>query len=92
MAARRAIDPNMPPSYDQAVTGQDQSVKVEDGVKDVPSGKAATLPPPPQYTPGAATAAAAGANPSAPTAPLPPVEEQDDDNIDDSRDDRPLLA
>ena len=32
MALRRSIDPNLPPSYDQAVSGQDRSVKVEDGM------------------------------------------------------------
>ena len=44
MALRRSIDPNLPPSYDQAVSGRDRSVKVEDG-------KGVTdLPPPPEYS------------------------------------------
>lgn len=45
-------DPNMPPSYDQAVTGRDKSVKVEEGgvggVK--PVGVANNIPPP-EYAP-----------------------------------------
>lgn len=30
--ACRSSDPNLPPTYDQAITGKDKSVKVEDGV------------------------------------------------------------
>ena len=29
--ACRSVDPNLPPTYDQAVTGKDKSVKVEEG-------------------------------------------------------------
>ena len=45
-------DPNMPPSYDQAVTGRDKSVKVEEGVvktEGVAEGTADV--PPPAYEP-----------------------------------------
>ena len=29
--ACRSVDPNLPPTYDQAITGKDKSVKVEEG-------------------------------------------------------------
>ncbi len=45
------MDPNLPPTYDQAVTGKDHSVKVEDGR---PPSPPPTAPPP------------GGAQPSAP--------------------------
>jgi hypothetical protein len=40
----REDDPNLPPTYDQAVTGKDRSVKVEDGA----GGKPSNQPPPPR--------------------------------------------
>ena len=46
-SGRRLNDPNMPPSYDQAVSGQDRSVKVAEGVAGVKTGVA----PPPEYSP-----------------------------------------
>ena len=41
----------MPPSYDQAVTGRDRSVKVEEGTTSVPINPTneETMPPP-EYT------------------------------------------
>lgn len=53
-ATGRRLNPNMPPSYDQAVTGQDRSVKVEDSSKDLsPSTPPEDddYPPPPEYSP-----------------------------------------
>lgn len=50
-ATGRRLNPNMPPSYDQAVTGQDRSVKVEDDhPQPKPSGED-DYPPPPEYSP-----------------------------------------
>ena len=43
----RPADPNMPPTYDQAVTGKDKSVKVEDGANTRPEATP-TAPPPSQ--------------------------------------------
>ena len=42
-SSNRPSDPNLPPSYDQAVTGRDNSVKVEEGDK----GMSSPPPPPP---------------------------------------------
>ena len=48
-ATGRRFNPNMPPSYDQAVTGRDRSVKVEEGTAgvsiNVPTNEE-TIPPP----------------------------------------------
>lgn len=56
----RANDPNLPPTYDQAVTGKDRSVKVEDGSQadgnNLPP--TANVPPPPQQQQGQATPSA----------------------------------
>ena len=41
----------MPPSYDQAVSGRDRSVKVAEGVAGVKAGAV----PPPEYSPLTAT-------------------------------------
>lgn len=54
----RPNDPNLPPSYDQAVTGADRSVKVEEG-QNLP------YPPPPHVV--------SPQPPSAPTVPSPPL-------------------
>ena len=73
----RPNDPNLPPSYDQAVTGADRSVKVEEG-QDLP------YPPPPHVmssqapsVPPAPPAAAAGLPypppPQNPHLPPPPA-------------------
>ena len=50
-ATGRRFNPNMPPSYDQAVTGRDRSVKVEEGTASVPINPTneETMPPP-EYT------------------------------------------
>lgn len=55
----REDDPNLPPTYDQAVTGKDRSVKVEEGAGAKPPGQpsqgTATAPPqgpPPPSAPG----------------------------------------
>ncbi len=40
MGLGNRTDPNVPPSYDQAVSGEDKSVRVE-----------AHSPPPPEYSP-----------------------------------------
>ena len=50
-ATGRRFNPNMPPSYDQAVTGRDRSVKVEEGTNSVPinvptNDHEETIPPP----------------------------------------------
>ena len=48
-ATGRRFNPNMPPSYDQAVTGSDRSVKVEEGAASVPINvptNEETIPPP----------------------------------------------
>ena len=48
-ATGRRFNPNMPPSYDQAVTGRDRSVKVEEGTASVPINEPTneeTIPPP----------------------------------------------
>ena len=50
-SGRRLNDPNMPPSYDQAVSGRDRSVKVAEGVAGVKAGAV----PPPEYSPLTAT-------------------------------------
>ena len=74
-ASRRPNDPNLPPSYDQAVTGADRSVRVDDSKKQphingAPSAPApapaADLPhmPPPRH--GAAAPPAYQPTPSAP--------------------------
>ena len=53
-ATGRRYNPNMPPSYDQAVTGQDKSVKVEEGGTQVaptaPPPTTDDYPPPPEYS------------------------------------------
>lgn len=52
---RRPNDPNLPPSYDHAVTGRDKSVKVEEGkgismeMKEIIE-RGPTAPPPPPFT------------------------------------------
>ena len=51
-ATGRRFNPNMPPSYDQAVTGRDRSAKVEEGTASVPISvpiDEETIPPP-EYT------------------------------------------
>lgn len=58
----REDDPNLPPTYDQAVTGKDRSVKVEEG-----GGAKGKPTQPPQ---GAANAPPQGPPPSAP-GPIP---------------------
>ena len=75
MAFRRSIDPNMPPSYDQAVSGRDRSVKVEDD-----SGTA-DLPPPPEYSPQADPA----------TAPTLPAEDEERIPVGMNEEVQPLL-
>ena len=51
MYTGRRFDPNMPPSYDQAVSGRDKSLIVEEGTASVPI----NIPtneeniPPPEY-------------------------------------------
>ena len=63
--AGRPLDPNLPPTYDQAVTGKDRSVKVDEGQRQdlvamMPSAPPPSFPthppagpmvPPPPYTP-----------------------------------------
>ena len=34
---RHVLNPNIPPSYDQAITGKDKSIKLEEGMAIVPS-------------------------------------------------------
>ena len=75
MALRRSIDPNLPPSYDQAVSGRDRSVKVEDGKS------ATSLPPPPEYS---------ADNYGVPSAPVFPENSVHEVARDDN-DDQPLL-
>ena len=60
----RPNDPNLPPSYDQAVTGADRSVKVEDG-QNLPH------PPPPHVMSSQAPSAPPNV-PPAPDLPYPP--------------------
>lgn len=76
MAVRRSIDPNMPPSYDQAVSGRDRSVKVED------SQGTTDLPPPPDYTPQAIPV----------TGPPPPAEDEERIPAGMNEEVQPLLA
>ena len=47
-ATGRRFNPNMPPSYDQAVTGRDKLLKVEEGTASVPINVPTneTIPPP----------------------------------------------
>ena len=48
-ATGHRFNPNMPPSYDQAVTGRDKSLKVEEGTASVPINvptNEETIPPP----------------------------------------------
>ena len=47
----REDDPNLPPTYDQAVTGKDRSVKVEDGKSGQSHGAANVPPGPPPGAP-----------------------------------------
>ena len=61
----REDDPNLPPTYDQAVTGKDRSVKVEEGGAGA-GGKPSDQPPPRR---GAANVPPHG--PPPPTAPGP---------------------
>ena len=51
-ASGRPNNPNLPPSYDQAVTGADRSVKVNDG-EDLPLPNAPPQEPPPPEVPSA---------------------------------------
>ncbi len=78
---RRPNDPNLPPSYDHAVTGRDKSVKVEEGnVGGAPmtstNQAGATAPPP--FTPNVVSGAGGGGGggatqPSAPPPAPPPM-------------------
>lgn len=85
-ASGRPNDPNLPPSYDQAVTGADRSVKVDEGQEtetpqpNVPAapGEAPVLPPPhmpPQRNSGLPPA-------YTPPTPSAPTLNCDDDEID----------
>ena len=49
-ATGRRYDPNMPPSYDQAVSGQDKSIKIEEGKSGI-SVNVPSTEPPPEYAP-----------------------------------------
>ena len=67
-ANQRANDPNLPPTYDQAVTGADRSVKVDDGGAAPPTSESATSG---EMVPSAPLESASiQAPPSSP--PLPP--------------------
>lgn len=50
----RPLDPNLPPTYEAAVSGRDRSVKVEDGSEPVPPAPSAPPPafsaPPPAFS------------------------------------------
>lgn len=69
---RRVLNPNIPPSYDQAITGKDRSIKLEEGMARRQSGAATeTLvsdDSPPAYTP---VSQSTSEFPSASPTPLP---------------------
>ena len=52
---RRVLDPNIPPSYDQAVSGNDKAIKLEEGTSQAQSAVAmetvVSSDNPPAYTP-----------------------------------------
>lgn len=66
----RPLDPNLPPTYNQAVSGSDRSVKVEDGTTGatVPPESGDPSAPPPEGPPPGFTNANVG-----PAAPPPPA-------------------
>lgn len=74
--SRRPDDPNLPPTYDQAVTGKDKSVKVNEPPRAPPTlvPPQPSAPPPPSYAmpPPPRTA-------GAPPAYTPPVDSSRDD-------------
>lgn len=84
-ASGRPNDPNLPPSYDQAVSGADHSVKVDEGQEagcpqpDAPPApaEAPVLPPhmPPRHNSGLPPA-------YTPPTPSPPTLDDCDDEID----------
>lgn len=93
---RRVLNPNIPPSYDQAVTGKDKSVKVEDGMAGVRNGIAMEAMDsddnPPEYTPFPQST---HGFPSAPPPPPPSSSHSpthDNDELGRFNDDEPLLT
>ena len=91
---RRVLNPNIPPSYDQAVTGKDKSVKLEEG-RAQGQGPAALEnvvleDSPPAYTP---ISESAREFPLTSPAPLPTYSSHvSDDGMLDNDDDEPLLT
>ena len=91
---RRVLNPNIPPSYDQAITGKDKSVKLEEGRAQV-QGPAAMETvvlddSPPAYTP---ISESGREFPLASPAPLPTYSSHvSDDGMLDNDDDEPLLT
>ena len=103
-AGGRPLDPNLPPTYEQAVTGKDRGVKLEEGgsSSSSPNPEGAMPSAPPPRPPGGFPPPPPPAGPAFPQpppytqapprpAPSAPTLEEDNENDDIDADDRRLL-